>query len=1037
MYDTGMLRPLLLLSCFAVTGCGGCGDDTSDGDGDAPGSLEDYYPDLPAETGEAQAAFAGQVTDPSQLVTGPAVSGLVGDYFIKNDKVSFIVQSPTRVIGVLPQGGNVVDAVLTSGGTQTVEDHFGELGLIYLFGRTCEPTTIEVVRDGAGGGVAVLRAVGKSGNNEFINIKGIGVLPVESVVDPDIPDEVFCATTYILAPGSTTLEVHHSLYNDGDGLVQGPMGTIADTGGQVEAWTNARGFERASIDALASLDSPQPSDYTIYQGPGVAYGVIPRHPDATEPVEHTQALIAGVSIILNGATSLLDILDSEKYFLRLESKGGLRQQYDLVVGTDGADIDEVFRTGQALRDVSGRVTLSNTSVAVGGRVGVFLDGNGNGMIDDDAFDGDGDDQPDDRILSYMDVQADGTYSGKVPTTAGNLLLRAEVKDVGRSPGAAVADTVDLVIPAPVRVDFNIVNEIGGEPIPARLLVIGTHPAFPDKRVFETYDRIDGVVGSHHAIRGQSTGSGEVDAPLYLPAAGTYRVYVSRGTEWSIDSEAVTGTTDVTLSFRLRQVSPTPGYIASDWHVHQIGSPDSNVPSDERIRSAVSAGIEMFAITDHDYISNLQPLVEDLGLQEYVRAVNGLETTPFAYGHFNSWPYEQDVASASFGAIDWARGATAGFAMLPREILAAQRARGARMMQINHPRGGGFTAFQSAFERANLVVDYTTRSIIGDYANASLPNSYLRLPEESLWSPEFNGLEVWNGSGQTLDDTDADGQRENVSLDRVMRDWFAFLSLGLYMTPTGNSDTHTSISDAVGIPRTYVRVADDSASGLAAGTSVAQVLDTQTGMNSTPRDIVITNGPMITVAANGQPALGRVIAGPTVTLTVTLTSPDWAEFDTLELFANTTPDRVGPSTPTSIVPLQCWTSRDIPTLSATDPCALAPVAPAAMTVELVTAGVYQRYEATVTVTLDAADIVNRMGATGSDAWLVFRVRGDRAVFPLFPTGAITSTSLPALLSGDFDMIRAALAGRGVPAEAFTAPVFVDFDGGGYRAVFAPN
>jgi hypothetical protein len=30
----------------------------------------------------------------------------------------------------------------------------------------------------------------------------------------------------------------------------------------------------------------------------------------------------------------------------------------------------------------------------------------------------------------------------------------------------------------------------------------------------------------------------------------------------------------------------------------------------------------------------------------------------------------------------------------------------------------------------------------------------------------------------------------------------------------------------------------------------------------------------------------------------------------------------------------------------------------------------------------------------------------------------------------------MAGRGVGAAAFTAPVFVDFDGGGWRAPFAP-
>ncbi|MDB4958276.1 MAG: hypothetical protein JWO36_5845, partial [Myxococcales bacterium] len=87
--------------------------------GGDPG-LADYFPKLPDPTGQAQSVWAGPVTDPSQLVTGPAQSGLVGDFFIKNDRVTFIVQAPTRVIGVIPQGGNVVDAVLTDGTKQIV-----------------------------------------------------------------------------------------------------------------------------------------------------------------------------------------------------------------------------------------------------------------------------------------------------------------------------------------------------------------------------------------------------------------------------------------------------------------------------------------------------------------------------------------------------------------------------------------------------------------------------------------------------------------------------------------------------------------------------------------------------------------------------------------------------------------------------------------------------------------------------------------------------------------------------------------------------
>jgi hypothetical protein len=93
----------------------------------------------------------------------------------------------------------------------------------------------------------------------------------------------------------------------------------------------------------------------------------------------------------------------------------------------------------------------------------------------------------------------------------------------------------------------------------------------------------------------------------------------------------------------------------------------------------------------------------------------------------------------------------------------------------------------------------------------------------------------------------------------MRDWLSMLSLGLFVTPAGNSDTHYSVADPVGMPRTYVRVGDDSASALETGSAIDAVLQTQTGANQTPRDIVVTNGPMIDVRVGDQPARPRVPA----------------------------------------------------------------------------------------------------------------------------------------------------------------------------------
>ena len=995
-------------------------------------SLEDYFPTLPEPTGGPQEAFAGQVTSASELVRGPAQSGLVGDYFIRNDRANFIVQSAARVIGVIPQGGNLVDAALTEGGVQVVDDHFGELGLIYLLGRTCEHERVEVIRDGSQGGIAALRAIGKSGNNDFLNIKGIGVIPVDVTLDPDIDDEIECATTYVLAPGSTTLEVYHSLFNGGEDTISGPMGTIADTGGNSEAWTNTRGFERADISAIATLGTPQPSDYVVYQGPGVAYGVVPRH---DTPVAHTQALIAGVSIMLDGNSSLLEILQRDKRFLNLAHDKGLLQRYDVVVGRDAGDVDAVWRNTEVLQDITGRVAWSAGGAIAGARVGVFVDGNANGVLDDAKADLDGDGMPDDHAISYFDVRPDGTYAGRVPTTAGNLFLRAEVKNVGRSEAIALGENLTLTVPSPVKVDYQILDTDTSMPIPGTLLVVGDHPAFPDSRVFEVYDRAAGIVTQLHAIRGTTVDLGDgADPALELPAGGTYRIYASRGTEWSVASLPVTGTANLDLTFPLKHVVPTPNYLSTDWHVHQIGSPDSPVMSEDRIRSAVAAGVEMFAVTDHDYVSDLQPLVEQMHLEQWLRVVPGIEVTPFAYGHFNAWPMNLDIASASHGAVDWARGASLGLAMTPGEVFDAMRASGAQMVQVNHPRGSGFSEFQAAFSRANVKYDYDQRTIFGDYENAGTPNDWLRLPGESLWSDRFNGLEVWNGF--SIADSNADGLRENKSLDRVMRDWLSMLSLGFFVTPAGNSDTHTLVSDPMGMPRTFVRVADDSPTALASPSSVDAVIATQTGSGGTPRDVVVTNGPMIDVQWNAMPALGSVVSSVNqpVTLTVTIRSADWAPFDTLEVFANTTPDP--PRDDTTLVPLKCWTTRT--NLDAKDPCARASLAPSSLNVNLASLGVgYRRYEATLQVVLDAADITTRAGATGRDAWLVFRARGDRGIFPILVKGdTISDATMPALLGGDTTAINAALAGHGVPATAFTSPVFVDFDGGGYRAPFAP-
>lgn len=1005
-----------------------CGDDIKP-------KLDDFLPPIPEPTGEPQSVFAGQIVDDSELVSGPAQSGVIGDFFIRNSKADFVIQSPTRLIGVVPQGGNLVDAVrLDAAGNPISEDHFGELSLIYLLGRTCEHESVEVVADGSGGGVAAIRARGFAAANDFISIKGIGLFPVDEDQNPDRDDGVECATTYILAPDSERIEVYWTLFNGGSERVTGPLGTFADTGGVVHSWSPDQGFVEAGIESITGGTGDLPVDYAVYQGPDVAYGMLPVHDDLT--IQNASVTIAGVSILLYGSSSLLDILDDDKFFIDLAADDGITHAMNVSVGRDAADAERNFREmrGESLAGLSGQVTLDSGDPAVRARVGVFADDDSDGQIG-----------PDDTVISYFDVDPDGGFAGEV--RPGNYLLRADVLNEGRSPTVAAdirsagASGLALDVPAPVELDYNIIDDESGSPIPSKITIIGRHPAAPDERVHSTEDFRFGLINMIFSGSGTTAGA-TGDPRIRVPAGGTYRILASRGTEWSVDSTLLVanpGDPPQQIDLSLRRVAPADQYISSEYHVHSIGSPDSIVSQQVRVLTAAADGVEVFASTDHDFVGVLQPMIEALGLESVVRNIPGIEVTPFAYGHFNAWPMEPILESPNHGAVDWARNEM-GFSLTPGEIFDAMRGRGAELVQVNHPRsGGGLDSFQQAFDRADLVYDYTNRVVGGDQGGQPVPNGFLRLPEGAeLFSPNFNALEVWNGFDP--DDVNNDGVREMTKLDRVLRDWFNFNSFGMKITPVGNSDTHDAISSPMGMPRTYVRVIDDSASALASGAVVDQIIDTLAGRGGTAVDVVVTNGPQIAVDVDGDAApLGRVIdgTGGSIDVTVTVTAPLWADFDTVEIFANATPDVDDDDT--ALEPLACFTSRPQNEIAANDPCALAPLGGArAMTMQVVqVAPGFDRLEATVSLTISAGNIDTRAGATGTDAWFSVRARGDRSIFPLLLDGLFKDGNIDTFVDPPSQAaLDAELVGRGIPVSAFTSAFFVDFDGGGYLAPFSP-
>ncbi len=1031
---------LTVLFALAVPACG---------DGGTPDelTLDDFLPDDPVPDGTAQSVWAGEITQAktAELIDGPAATGLVGDYYMRNSRARFVIQSEMRSIGVSPWGGNLIDATgLDAAGADLAGDSLGEISMVYLVGRTCAHETIEVVLDGSGGGPAVIRARGRSNINDYVNLKAIGAIGIPPDLDPDIGDSIECATTYTLRPDQETIEIAWTMFNAADPAdppVAGPFGMINDCGGEMNIfYPRQRLYHiKTGFEVLATASAPNPLAYAVYQAPDIAYGVIPRHDKVGDsgPL-NAAAIIAGVNAVVFGVDSFLDILNSDFNFMSLAGNDGVTYRAVLAVGLDAADIEASYDAiaGVATTPVSGAVGYAPSGEPGSrARVGVYLDTNGDAALDDE-----------DKPLTYFDADAAGNWSGALP--AGNYFLRADVKDVARSAVIpfAVSGTTALVadplsLPEAGRFDYTFVDDETGATIPGRITVVGRSPIAPDLRVHEVVDRHPGVIRTLHAPHGTSVGvapGDPVDPPLFLPAGGPYKLFASHGPEWSYASVALPAVTagTQTLELRLRRVLDTTGYLATEFHQHSFTSPDSAVNTGDRLASLAAEGIEFFASTDHDYIFDYDPLIDEQQLRGVIDAAVGIEATPFAFGHFQAYPLTVDPMHPAHGAVDWAQG-MAGFAMLPSELWGALRGdRGARIIQVNHPRSLLGFDFQSYFTRAGLVYDFDQHMLYGDPAEMPVPLDWLRLPDTgSIFSTDFDALEVWNGVA--LGDSDLDGVREIQSLDLVLRDYMNLTSFGVIVAPLGNSDTHTYEKDAAGMPRSFVRVSDDSPAGLVGG------LDEEVwGQLEDGHDVVVTNGPMlqVTTGAGAAPAIGAIVdgTGGPVDFTVVATSADWVQFDTIEVFVSSTFDPVDDDV-TFLTPTMCFTSRDPLAMMPTDPCLAAPLGGAqAMTVtQEAVGGGYNRSRAEVTFTLAAGDAPVRAGATGEDVWVMVRVRGQKAVFPVLVDALLDDgPTLDAVLTGNPTQLDAALMNRGVPAAAFTAATLVDFDGSGWRAPFAP-
>ncbi|RLB48440.1 MAG: hypothetical protein DRJ42_23230 [Deltaproteobacteria bacterium] len=675
----------------------------------------------PGEARAGRAQVADLPVDPEDLATYEA-----GDFILANEHIAILIEDAGESQLYNPWGGQLVGAFEVEGGALVRPADFNEF--IVAVGRyTIMTESVTVMADGSDGGAAIVRAVGPLRALPFLDEFAGGLVP-------DDYDDISIALDYVLEPGADTVQIQASFQSIRPlmTLVRQPLLLIFQYG-RMPAFTPGGGFD---------FDMTEPTDWLGFVEDGAtSYAFRAAEGVLTPLLEVSGTLLIGPPSYTIEPCTVTDVPMGE-----------------FVIGGPGVDglRAAIDRADDALqRTVTGAVTENDGSPAAGVRVHVELD--------------------DGTYFTRAVTDAAGSFSVRVPETAAvNLYAyRRGQSAVGPVAVAAAGTTADLTLGPVGQIEITATDMGTAEATPVRIQVFTTPPsAGPPAAWGEPR-----IVGGRSQVVSPADGHATVTVGV-----GDYTVFVSKGFEYEAVSTEVTvadGATE-TVVVALERVVDTTGVMCGDFHIHTTRSPDAIDSAQEKLLSAAGDGLEIPVRTDHEFVSEFETVIAELGLEGHMFGVSGIELTTFAWGHFGVFPLEPDPSMRNDGAFEWP-------GRLPPDVFEEARGR-ADALIVNHPRGFGVGGYFS-------VTGY-------DAATGSV-----RHPE--LWDEDFSVVEVFNDSDF---DANYDPTGEN---DATVNDWFSFLNAGRRVFAVGASDSHKIYSSPVGYPRTCMELGTDDPATLRA------------------------------------------------------------------------------------------------------------------------------------------------------------------------------------------------------------------------------
>ncbi len=941
-------------------------------------------------------ASAHEITNPAELITGPLASGQVGDTMIENGVARFIIQKPAvrDMWSVGAFGGNLIDAELVG---HPGLDNFLEMQPAINIETVINAQTLEIVNDGSDGGAAVVRTCGPDDLLDFVNpstiIESAGLNFPAAANDND--QDVEGCTDYILEPDAAYLKLVTTVFNNQPSTLGVFAGDYVNASGELEQWGS--GSEGIGVRLLGD-DMGVFSYFGYGEATGVDYGLttIPI-PDSDQKTGYFST--AGVSYLLH-SQSVLDALLTQHPKFQVPASGSksFTRYFGVGDGSGGNMVTlENLVKGITSGEVSGCVTVGGVP-APGARVSA-------GPVSAGAIS---------RVVSTWVTGPDGCYSGSMPTgTYGFAAWRAgtlyeggagtpPIHMVGIVETAPAEQNFDL--PAPGHVSVAVVDE-NNAAVPARVTIVGFDPS-PDP-IYSSgdtglfLDQTDKFpFGVARAVYTDADGTVDFDME-----PGSYRVYVSRGAEYSLFEQplTVTGGATSNVSAQIARVLDTPGFISSDHHVHGIQSADSRVSGSDRVRQFAGEGVENIIMTDHHHHTDLNPRIATLGFSSFVTSTIGEEITTWDTGHYNAYPLTIDPTRPSGGSTDWGGAAPPGqdfpshgnYILNPAAIETLAKtsitATPDTLVQINHI-------------DSHFVPMHIDTSLVPPQSNmtpAELLNFRMDPASGNLFH-HFEALELWNGHNRS---------HQSQFLNERIGIWFNHLNQGLITTAITDTDTHMFANLETAGGRTWSASSTDDPSSISpaeitqsvrAGKCVGgQGLYVQTQLVDAANPSNVAD---LTLTGDNLLAVSNPTAG--VVLKVDVQAPLWAEFDTINVYANASTI----ASPTNSAP-ELFSATPTMTLHAgTD-------------FTITTTNVHPSVTG---ASRREAHLSIPFANLAEDTWFVVVVKGtdnvSRPMFPVHPADIAhgSNTTLANLTDGN-------LGESGVTALGFTNALYADADG----------